>query len=204
MLLLGGFHLEKSLVLIMDVARFKYPPYWVSLQALWDSMQWQDKFSGMSRGYFKISTSSSSSSSWNININNVKHNSAVSSVQSMTTALSSSSCVCSSCFSSSSSSNDNNINNSSNSSSFNVTMPSNNNNNNSWQPSSTAKTHNSYDELKVKNGVSSSGRSSSSSSRSVLSDTDSDANIICIANTAGQCNQINQNSNSSSNSNQQQ
>lgn len=53
---IGGFHIEKNLVLIMDVARFKYPPYWVTLDQLWQSMQWSDKFSGLSRGYFKIST----------------------------------------------------------------------------------------------------------------------------------------------------
>lgn len=51
----GGYHPTKDLVLILDVARFKYPPYWVSLAALWESMGWRDEITGKSRGYFVIS-----------------------------------------------------------------------------------------------------------------------------------------------------
>lgn len=36
---IGGFHQEKDLVLIMDVARFKYPPHWVPVIKLFESMQ---------------------------------------------------------------------------------------------------------------------------------------------------------------------
>lgn len=36
---IGGYHQEKELVLILDAARFKYPPYWVSLPLLWESMK---------------------------------------------------------------------------------------------------------------------------------------------------------------------
>ena len=48
---LGGYSRRHSAVLVMDVARFKYPPYWVSLPALWQSMQPRDPTTGRSRGY---------------------------------------------------------------------------------------------------------------------------------------------------------
>jgi glutathione gamma-glutamylcysteinyltransferase len=32
---IGGYHRARDLVLIMDVARFKYPPHWVPLPLLW-------------------------------------------------------------------------------------------------------------------------------------------------------------------------
>jgi hypothetical protein len=47
---------EKDLVLVMDVARFKYPPFWVPLEDLWDSMVVTDKTTEASRGYFILST----------------------------------------------------------------------------------------------------------------------------------------------------
>lgn len=59
---IGGYHREKDLVLIMDVARFKYPPFWVSLNMLWHSMQVTDGHTGLSRGYFRISINSGGSS----------------------------------------------------------------------------------------------------------------------------------------------
>jgi glutathione gamma-glutamylcysteinyltransferase len=55
----GGYHPGKDLVLIMDVARFKYPPFWVPLDHLWDSMAVKDETTGESRGYFTISNNSS-------------------------------------------------------------------------------------------------------------------------------------------------
>lgn len=53
---IGGFHKKSGLVLVLDVARFKYPPYWVKLEDLWDSMAVVDKATGLTRGYFVIST----------------------------------------------------------------------------------------------------------------------------------------------------
>ena len=53
---IGGYHLEKDLILIMDVARFKYPPFWVSVDKLWDAMSQKDAATGDHRGYFIIST----------------------------------------------------------------------------------------------------------------------------------------------------
>ena len=35
---IGGYNREKDLVLIMDVARFKYPPHWVSVTAMFQAM----------------------------------------------------------------------------------------------------------------------------------------------------------------------
>jgi hypothetical protein len=52
---IGGYHKEKELVLIMDVARFKYPPYWVPLEQLWAAMAEQDKVTNEPRGYFVVS-----------------------------------------------------------------------------------------------------------------------------------------------------
>ena len=53
---IGGYHKEKDLVLVMDVARFKYPPFWVPLEDLWESMVVTDKTTEASRGYFILST----------------------------------------------------------------------------------------------------------------------------------------------------
>lgn len=52
---IGGYHIKKQLVLIMDVARFKYPPYWAPLKELWESMAVKDVNTNQSRGYFIVS-----------------------------------------------------------------------------------------------------------------------------------------------------
>jgi len=54
---IGGYHAEKDLVLIMEVARFKYPPHWVPLQLLFDAMKAVDKVTGLSRGYITLRSS---------------------------------------------------------------------------------------------------------------------------------------------------
>lgn len=51
----GGYHTESDQVLVLDVARFKYPPHWVPLQLLWDAMLSVDKDTGRSRGYATLS-----------------------------------------------------------------------------------------------------------------------------------------------------
>lgn len=43
---IGGYSSKRDMVLIMDTARFKYPPHWVSLSALFRAMQLTDKASG--------------------------------------------------------------------------------------------------------------------------------------------------------------
>lgn len=51
---LGGYHPGENLVLVMDVARFKYPPYWVPLSELYEAMMCRDKAVNEPRGYFVI------------------------------------------------------------------------------------------------------------------------------------------------------
>lgn len=50
----GGFHRERDLVLLLDVARFKYPPHWVPLPLLWEAMQPLDPVTKRSRGYLMM------------------------------------------------------------------------------------------------------------------------------------------------------
>jgi glutathione gamma-glutamylcysteinyltransferase len=53
---IGAFHMKKGYVLVLDVARFKYPPYWVKIQDMWDAMAVNDKATNQPRGYFLISS----------------------------------------------------------------------------------------------------------------------------------------------------
>lgn len=53
---LGGYHRERDLVLILDVARFKYPPHWVSAEQLWRAMQPLDPATGKSRGWLNLTS----------------------------------------------------------------------------------------------------------------------------------------------------
>lgn len=48
---IGGYHPERDLVLILDTARFKYPPHWVPVTVLFDAMKELDKTTGRPRGY---------------------------------------------------------------------------------------------------------------------------------------------------------
>ncbi|KAI9144941.1 Phytochelatin synthase-domain-containing protein [Paraphysoderma sedebokerense] len=47
----GGYCAEEQMVLILDVARFKYPSYWVSVDLLWEALLPQDPDTGKPRGY---------------------------------------------------------------------------------------------------------------------------------------------------------
>jgi glutathione gamma-glutamylcysteinyltransferase len=58
---IGGYHGPSDSVLILDVARFKYPPYWVTIDLLWQAMRAVDAQSKLSRGYFLVSSQHSSS-----------------------------------------------------------------------------------------------------------------------------------------------
>jgi glutathione gamma-glutamylcysteinyltransferase len=51
---LGGHHLERDLTLILDVARFKYPPHWVPAERLWEAMRAIDPTTGKSRGWLAL------------------------------------------------------------------------------------------------------------------------------------------------------
>lgn len=75
----GGYHPDKDLVLVMDVARFKYPPFWVSVKRLWESMEVIDRDTGDPRGYFIVSSAPSSG--------NIPVNESGSAITSTTTCL---------------------------------------------------------------------------------------------------------------------
>ncbi|GAX75692.1 hypothetical protein CEUSTIGMA_g3135.t1 [Chlamydomonas eustigma] len=51
----GGYHEGQDLVLILDVARFKYPPHWVPLPLLYEAMSHIDPTTGLPRGYMLLS-----------------------------------------------------------------------------------------------------------------------------------------------------
>eukprot|EP01135_Chromosphaera_perkinsii_P008454 Nk52_evm22s1360 gene=Nk52_evmTU22s1360 len=51
----GAYDPETNMVLILDVARFKYPPHWVPLELLYKSIQTIDPDSGKCRGYMLLS-----------------------------------------------------------------------------------------------------------------------------------------------------
>lgn len=52
---IGGYHAERDMVLILDVARFKYPPHWVPLTLLWEAMDTVDEATGYHRGFMLLS-----------------------------------------------------------------------------------------------------------------------------------------------------
>ncbi|GMF30175.1 unnamed protein product [Phytophthora lilii] len=47
---IGGYHAERDMVLLMDVARFKYPPHWVKLSRVFEAMQKVDQSMDLPRG----------------------------------------------------------------------------------------------------------------------------------------------------------
>ncbi len=51
---IGGYHRGRDLVLLLDVARFKYPPHWAPLTLLWEAMQPLDPVTGRPRGYLML------------------------------------------------------------------------------------------------------------------------------------------------------
>jgi glutathione gamma-glutamylcysteinyltransferase len=52
---IAGFHEASDRVLVLDVARFKYPPHWVPVKMLWQAMLPIDPVTGKSRGFFELS-----------------------------------------------------------------------------------------------------------------------------------------------------
>jgi len=48
---IGAYEAESDQVLIMDVARFKHPPHWVTVETMFEAMLQHDKSSGLSRGF---------------------------------------------------------------------------------------------------------------------------------------------------------
>ena len=51
---IGGYHRARDLVLVLDVARFKYPPHWVPAERLFGAMVPIDPVTGRSRGWLVL------------------------------------------------------------------------------------------------------------------------------------------------------
>lgn len=56
----AGWHEERDLALLLDVARFKYPPHWVPVPMLFSAMHALDPATGRSRGYLLLERSDAS------------------------------------------------------------------------------------------------------------------------------------------------
>nr|XP_010935936.1 glutathione gamma-glutamylcysteinyltransferase 1 isoform X1 [Elaeis guineensis] len=52
---IGGYHAGSDMALVLDVARFKYPPHWVPLTLLWEAMDTIDEATGCPRGFMLLS-----------------------------------------------------------------------------------------------------------------------------------------------------
>lgn len=52
---LAAYHAASDRVLLLDVARYKYPPQWVKTDALYRAMRSNDLLSGKSRGFVMVS-----------------------------------------------------------------------------------------------------------------------------------------------------
>jgi glutathione gamma-glutamylcysteinyltransferase len=50
----GGYHAGRDAALVLDVARFKYPPHWVPVALLWEAMRAVDPETGRSRGWVTL------------------------------------------------------------------------------------------------------------------------------------------------------
>jgi len=59
---IGGYCETEDAVLILDVARFKYPAHWVKVETLWKAMQRLDPSTGNPRGYMVLEPSRISTS----------------------------------------------------------------------------------------------------------------------------------------------
>ena len=69
---IGAYHRESDMCLVLDVARFKYPPYWVPVDLMWESLRTVDPETRRSRGFFIMSrapVASKSSSNANVFVN---------------------------------------------------------------------------------------------------------------------------------------
>src|ERR1700693_238407 len=51
---IGGYHVARDLALVLDVARFQYPPHWVSAEHLWRAMEPIDPATGQARGWLVL------------------------------------------------------------------------------------------------------------------------------------------------------
>ncbi|CAG9330565.1 unnamed protein product [Blepharisma stoltei] len=54
---LGGYHSGTDMCLLLDVARFKYPAYWLPVPLMYEALERKDPASGNSRGFILLSRS---------------------------------------------------------------------------------------------------------------------------------------------------
>ncbi|DAZ94013.1 TPA: hypothetical protein N0F65_001624 [Lagenidium giganteum] len=54
---IGGYHPGRDMVLVLDVARFKYPPHWVKLSLAFEAIQRMDESIGLPRGVVVLKAS---------------------------------------------------------------------------------------------------------------------------------------------------
>jgi glutathione gamma-glutamylcysteinyltransferase len=54
---IGGYHAARDLALVLDVARFKYPPHWVPIETLHRAMRAPDPATGRARGFIVLERS---------------------------------------------------------------------------------------------------------------------------------------------------
>jgi glutathione gamma-glutamylcysteinyltransferase len=53
----GAVHEGRDLALVLDVARFKYPPHWVPVERLWQATREIDPETGTPRGWLMLTRS---------------------------------------------------------------------------------------------------------------------------------------------------
>lgn len=51
---IGGYHADSDSVLLLDTARFKYPPHWAPLELVFSAMQARDDATGLHRGWLGL------------------------------------------------------------------------------------------------------------------------------------------------------
>jgi phytochelatin synthase len=57
---IGGYHAASDSVLVLDTARFKYPPHWIPIARLFAAMQTLDDATGLPRGWVSLRPPSTS------------------------------------------------------------------------------------------------------------------------------------------------
>jgi glutathione gamma-glutamylcysteinyltransferase len=63
----GGYHAARDLALVLDVARFKYPPHWVAVDRLHAAMEAHDPSVGRSRGWLVLRRRPTVAALWSFN-----------------------------------------------------------------------------------------------------------------------------------------
>jgi len=61
---IGGYHRGSDKILVLDVARFKHPPHWVSLADMHEAMRHIDPDTGRCRGFIKLTKRRALAGGW--------------------------------------------------------------------------------------------------------------------------------------------